>query len=118
MWDSNSGPGRTFFLSALLAPPGLLGSASLQGRMIEQGTADEANQAVLASLPTGVRELAGNQRARLAGEPATRGGTTVTLRVGSGCTYSSVQAAIDAASSSATTTTVIRLRTAIYTEAI
>lgn len=118
MWDSNSGPGRTFFLSALLALPGLLGSASLQGRMIEQGTADEANQAVLASLPTGVRELAGNQRARLAGEPATRGGTTVTLRVGSGCTYSSVQAAIDAASSSATTTTVIRLRTAIYTEAI
>lgn len=119
MWHSISGTGRIFFVSGVLALAGLHGPTSVQAQPLDELAIDAADTqlGVLASLPAGVRQLAEAQRGRLTGEPTPQG-TTVTLRVGSGCTYSSVQAAINAASSSAATTTVIRLRTQTFTEAI
>ncbi len=118
MQHSILGLGIRFLPTCLLAVMYLLLAGHAHGQSSDSDPTTEAADPVLASLPSTVRQLAERQRERLLGKPSPRSVTSVTLRVGSGCTYSSVQDAIDAASNSASTITVIRLRTAIYTEAI
>ena len=109
--------GTAFFQAFLLAGMYLLLNNPVMGTPAGLEASAESDS-VLSSLPPGLRELAEQQRARLDGEGAPQRGTVVTLRVGSGCTYATVQAAVDAAGSGATTTTVIRVRSGTYTQAV